>query len=517
MNDGQGPRAMELRQTSAAGRWQTLAIAYAVLIVWTGARALLAPVNHDESQYVAGAVLAPAHLIFRDFLSLQPPLHAWVMAPVAMLGGTTLVALRLADAALAVGALALLHAALTAAGVSRRFAIAMLFLAAACQPFQFAASVVRNDILPMALLCGALAAGLVGCRRVDWRCWALAGLLLGLAGSTKLSYGPPLVITGLFLCWQVMRGRIVVAAIPAFAIGGAVGLLPLLAGFFAQPQAFLYGTLEFGAEAPFDWYRANGLEHRLGLIGKLLDLLRYAALGPMLVALLTLILFAFDRRSTDAGDPRRTWLYWMLAAGLIAAALPTPTQRQYLLPVLPPVFVLLGLAMEARWQSRTRVGRAVLTLLGLSFASGLVADGVILARGQPTAVDVDRHARWMGGALAGNDGAIFTLSPEHAIASGRPIDPLSATGPFVLRSGTTIDRARAIALAVPTPETLPVLLDRCPPAAILTGYERGSRRFRIAPDEIVIRYAQARGYRPLPVPDGEGTLFLRPGRAPIRC
>ena len=508
---------MELKQASSAGRWPGLVIAYAILVLWIGVRALVAPVNHDESQYVAAAVLAPDHLIFRDFLSLQPPLHAWIMAPLAMPGGTTLVALRLADAALAVGALALLHAALTAAGVSRRFAIAMLFLAAACQPFQFAASVVRNDILPMALLCGALAAGLIACRRADWRCWALAGLLLGLAGSTKLSYGPPLVIAGLFLCWQTLRGRMTVAPIPAFAIGCCVGLLPLLAGYLAEPQAFLYGTLEFGAEAPFDWYRANGLDHRLGLTGKLLDLLRYAALGPMLVALLALILFAFDGCRSDARDPRRSWLWWMLAAGLIAAALPTPTQRQYLLPVLPPLFVLLGLAIEARWQSRTRLRRTVLALLGLSFASGLVADGIILARSQPTAITVDRHARWMGEQLAGSDGTIFTLSPAHAIASARPLDPLSATGPFVLRSGTTIDHARALALTVPTQETLPLLLDRCPPAAILTGYERGSRRFRIAPDEIVIRYARARGYRPLPVPDGEGTLFVRAGPGPIRC
>ncbi|AHE53836.1 glycosyltransferase family 39 protein [Sphingomonas sanxanigenens] len=508
---------MEMKQASTAGTWPVLAIAYAILIVWIGVRALVAPVNHDESQYVAAAVLAPTHLIFRDFLSLQPPLHSWIMAPVVILGGTSLVALRLADAALAIAALALLHAALTAAGVSRCFAIATLFLAAACQPFQFAASVVRNDILPMALLCGALAAGLTACRRADWRRWALAGLLLGLAGSTKLSYGPPLVVAGLFLCWQALRGRMSAAAIPAFAIGGAIGLSPLLAGFLAQPEAFLYGTLEFGAEAPFDWYRANGLDHRLGPIGKLLDLLRYAALGPMLVALLALILFAFDRRRSDAGDPRRSWLCWMLAAGLIAAALPTPTQRQYLLPVLPPLFVLLGLAIEARWQSRPRIRQTVLILLGLSFGSGLVADGVILARGQPTAIAIDRHARWIGKTLAGNDGTLFTLSPEHAIASGRPIDPLSATGPFVLRSGTTIDRARAMALSVPTPETLPLLLDRCPPAAILTGYERGSRRFRIAPDEIVDRYARARGYRPLPVPDGQGTLFVRAGPRPVRC
>ncbi|MGF7147806.1 4-amino-4-deoxy-L-arabinose transferase-like glycosyltransferase [Sphingomonas zeicaulis] len=508
---------MEMKQASAAGKWPVLAIAYAILIVWIGLRALVAPVNHDESQYVAAAVLASEHLIFRDFLSLQPPLHAWLMAPVAIPGGTTLVALRLADAALGVGALALLHAGLTAAGVSRRFAIAMLFLAAACQPFQFAASVVRNDILPMALLAGALAAGLVGCRRPDWRWWTLAGLLLGLAGSTKLSYGPPLAIAGLFLCWQAVRGRIAFAIILAFAIGGVVGLLPLLAGFLAQPQVFVYGTLEFGAEAPFDWYRANGLNHRLGLAGKLLDMIRYAALGPMLVAFLALILFAFDGHRAEATDLRRSWLYWMLAAGLIAAALPTPMQRQYLLPMLPPLFVLLGLAIEMRRQSRTKGRQTVVALLGLSFASGLVADGIILARGRPSPIDIDRNARWMGKMLAGADGAIFTLSPEHAIASGRPIDPLSATGPFVLRSGTTIDRARALVFAVPTPETLPLLLDRCPPAAILTGYERGSRRFRIAPDEIVVRYALSRGYHPLAVPDGEGALYVRTQLPPVRC
>ena len=47
------------------------------------------------------------------------------------------------------------------------------------------------------------------------------------------------------------------------------------------------------------------------------------------------------------------------------------------------------------------------------------------------------------------------------------------------------------------------------PAAILTGYEHGTRKLPLRPDDGLDNYARHHGYRMVPMPDGVGRLYLR--------
>ena len=61
--------------------WLLLALALAAL-------AMARPIDHDESQYVAAAVLSAHGLMpYRDFAYLQTPLQPLLFAPIASLGG----------------------------------------------------------------------------------------------------------------------------------------------------------------------------------------------------------------------------------------------------------------------------------------------------------------------------------------------------------------------------------------------------------------------------------------------
>ncbi|MGN6374226.1 MAG: hypothetical protein ACTHMG_01590, partial [Sphingomonas sp.] len=160
-----------------------------LLILFAVAR----PLDHDESQYVAAAVLARHGLVYRDFAYLQTPLQPLLFAPLAaLLGAWTFPGLRLVNALLGAAAVVLVERSARAAGVARRGALAAAGLFASCDIFLFSANVARNDMLP-ALLATAALWLLVRLARDRGGAGhaALAGLLLSAATAAKLSYAIP--------------------------------------------------------------------------------------------------------------------------------------------------------------------------------------------------------------------------------------------------------------------------------------------------------------------------------------
>ncbi|MDE0947494.1 MAG: glycosyltransferase family 39 protein, partial [Sphingobium sp.] len=248
-----------------------LGILLAMLVIsWFAGLALATPFDHDESQYVAGALFSTKMLIFRDFLYLQPPLHAWAYAPVAWAFPTTMViAMRLVTAMTALGTLAALWAAQRRAGVSRSSATIATLLIATTAAFQFTASVVRNDMLPTLLSSLALLLVMAALRSDRLLYWLGAGLLFGLAIATKLNFAPLGLAVGLFAIAN--RGRCGLPAAMMLAAGALIGTLPMLLIGAAAPEAFIYGVLHYGAVAPHAWYAANGASDELSLLEKLAD------------------------------------------------------------------------------------------------------------------------------------------------------------------------------------------------------------------------------------------------------
>ena len=491
--------------------------------------ALLIPVSHDEDQYVAAAALAGRGLRpFADFIYLQTPLQLALTGPVAAATpGWGFIALRLANAALGLAALAFVFAAQRCWGVDRRTALWMSVLMATCVPFAFGAGVARNDALPATLLAVALwlTAGKGGLPPLRL---ALAALALGLAASAKISFALPLAAGGLWLLWRAAKGgswhRVL-----AWSLGGATGMLPCVMVYVAAPDAFRYGVFDFAREAGFDWYRLNGLEQRLTLTGKLGDGVWALAQGPALAAL---VLLAFATRVVPAqagtqavpaseledaqgsrlrGNETRGLVRALLIGGLIGAFLPTPTYKQYFIAALPPLFVALGMAAHGL----RRPGRWLLNGFALLATAGLVIAGVRDWRrdGAPAALAVTASAHDIGRRMraAGAIGPIATVSAARALDSGVALDSRFAAGASGFRSADLRTPAELARWHIASPATLAAVFAAEPPGAILTGYEGPSavniRRF---PDAPLDAWATAHGWQAQPLADGRGVLWLPP-------
>lgn len=463
----------------------TLVLTVVVLVALAATR----PVNHDESQYVAAAALVARGLLpYRDFAYLQTPLQPLILAPVvALAGGLAWPALRLVNALFAAAALAFVYRAARAGGADERVALAATGLFAATDIFLFAAGTARNDALPAALLAAALAPIVRAANGEGTRAGAfLAMLLLCAAAAAKISYALPAAAYGVVALID-RRHR------PAWLALGALPVVTLVATLAAiAPEGFRFGVFDFPAAAPTEYYLATGRGWKLGPAARVADVLRFLLTGPALLALIEALRVRWrGPRAIDA----------VLIAAAIAAVLPVPTFRQYLLPILPPLFVRLALVWSAHPPRRgVRVAAAAFA------AVGLVPTLLGSADPRPAMLGAVRETAQVRAALAaaGVSGDVATTAPQ-LLPSGA-IDPRFAAGPFYLRSAGLLDRAAERRLHVVSATRLDAL---GPVPAILTGAEAWSSGDP-ALDGALDRWAAARGYRREELPGGRLRLWIRP-------
>ncbi len=475
-----------------------------LLMLLIGTLALLAmarPIDHDESQYVAATVLAWGKLPYRDFAYLQTPLQPLLLAPFATMAGTyAYPALRLINAMLGAGAVVAIYGAAREGGAAPRPSLAGAGLFAACDIFLFSVSVARNDALPVAMLAGA--------------CWlimraskgrggvggaALIGLLLAGAAAAKISFALPAAAYGLYALLDRQHRPVAVAL-------GAAPMVVLVAWLWAlAPGAFWFDVITFPAQAPSDWYASGPRAAKLSMVAKLTDTLKFLALGPALLALWVIV--------RQREELQRTRILGVLiVAGLIAALLPTPTWRQYLLPMLPPLFIGLAMTWHVRPAGRSqRVAAIVLACAGL--APSVEALIGAARSGLPMAEAV-RESTAIAAALdsAGVTGPIATLSPQFVPGTGRPIDPRFATGPFLYRSRALLGAGQARRWQLITSDrTLPIMP---PPAALLIGGEDRWTSGSAAIDTALRRHPPFDRWQRVPVASNRFQLYLPPQGTP---
>ena len=437
-----------------------------VVVLLLATFAAIRPVDHDESQYVAAAVLA-AHgfLPYRDFLYLQAPLQPFLLAPLAW-SAAAWPMLRIANALLGAVALVCTYRAARLLAPARA-ALAATLLFACCDSFLFSVGTARNDALPAACLAGALWLAVRAEKEGATRLRAFAaGLLLAAAASAKVSYAvPALAYSG----WALVHRRHRAAHV-------ALGAAPV-AAFVAwtvttAPAAVWFGVFAFPAIAPYDFYADRPF--KLSCWAKLLDVAKFLALGPALPALVL-----------AARRPRPGLATALLLAGLVAAVAPTPTWRQYLLPALPPLFLLLARRLGSAPPGRS--ARAVLIAFALI---GLAPSALALTRA-PAMPTAWRDGRAIGAALdrAGVTGPVATLSPQFLPAARRLPDRRFATGPFWFRT-------RTLAAPVGPPLVAARDLASAPlPRAVLVGGEGRRTGGDDRLDRLLARGAARRGYR----------------------
>ncbi|MHA6722068.1 DUF2029 domain-containing protein [Sphingomonas sp. RS2018] len=454
------------------------ATALAILVAILVALAWTRGIDHDESQYVTAARLTANGLLpYRDYAYLQTPLQPFLFAPVAWvldLPGWTWPGLRVANALCAAIAVTATWRAMRVASVSQRTATICAALFAATDILLFSAGTARNDALPAALFALALPAMLrAETGETTPRAAMLAGLLLAAAAAAKVSYALPAATYGIYAI-AVRRHR------PLWV---AIGALPVVAftGWLAweAPGGFVFGTLTFPTEAPAEYYVATGRAWKLSAAAKAVDLLKFLALGPALLAIVA-ITIRRGRRPSLAG--------LLFAAGLISAVLPSPTWRQYLLPALPPLFLLLAMRWQALAPSRGwQAAFAVFAVAGLipSVVASLTSAGMDTAR---------RESRALAATSA--QGRVATLSPQFLPAGLTP-DPRFATGPFYFRSCDLVPAADEARLQLVSHARLDTLASD-PPDFILVGGEGRWTSGEDALDAQLERWAQANGWVRIP-------------------
>ncbi len=410
---------------------------FALLFAIFAASALLTQINHDESQYVAASWLARSGLPYRDFAYLQTPLQPLLFAPLAWLAEERLLLVeRLVNAALMTAGVWFAWQAMRAASITRRSATIATLAMISTAPLIYVASVARNDALPFACFAGALWQLLSPPSRLRTM---FIGLLLGAAAAAKISYAlPAAALLGLAIVGPAdVRRRLPLGAL---VTGFAPPVILVAALAMLAPGAFLFEVFRYAVDAPRQWYVETGQAYRLTLAGRSADFLRYGFDGTALIALACVGVGAGALGFTRLVGPRRVILITMLAAGLLAAFLPTPMQRQYWLPAIPPIFIALGYVLDKLGTRRPCAALLpVFAIVGWApTVQAAAADW--RARELPVFADA-RDATSMDALIdaARPTGPIATLRPELFTDTDRALDPRFAAGPFLYRSERLTD------------------------------------------------------------------------------
>jgi hypothetical protein len=518
------PRAAWLTPLAAAG------VGAALLGLF--ARIMAFPLRHDEEMYLpVGALLAEGAL-YRDFGFNNLPNLPWLLHLVYAASGTghyllvgrlTIFLLWLA-AATGMG-----FAVRRLAGSSAAALLAVLLLLAHPVLLGAAGMIVTNNFAPVALALLATAALLAALDRPTPHRLLLAGagLALALAAGFKanaLFLIPPFVIVALLVPATLPFAARLRSVILPFLLGGMVGTLPVLVYLAQDPAGFVTHVIGYHRGPHIAFWTANpDLDGPKILTtgGKLRLAARLWLASPTLPVLLAALVCARLGMRRDAATARKpVWpvalcLGVMLCTGAIAFV-PTPAFPQYyILPI--PFAILLAAALFGRLSppDRTRAAPLLIAAVLLALLPGLPR----LARPLPALVRPDewtghrvhragvaiaQHVRATGGTR------LATLAPIYAIEGGLDVYPELAAGPLVYRVGDLIPVADRRHYRMVSPTSLAALLDRVPPAAILTGFEG-------ALDAPFIAYAERRGYRRVPLPAlrdryGMATLYLRTPR-----
>jgi hypothetical protein len=373
-----------MRMTSVNARWGSSdpdrARRAVAIAVWFAAAiimmvlALANPINNDEGQFVGPAAVAANTRPFVDFLYLQTPLQAQLSGPFAWLfRGYGFIAMRVATAMMGTAILALVYGAQRGLGVDRRMAAACTALLGCCYSFQFACGVVRNDALATLLALAGLQIALLALhgRLRAAQAWCTAGLLFGAATSAKISYAIPAAGAGMFLIAEVVRGRISPRTLAAFILGGILGLLPCATALLAAPEAFIYGVLTYPTTAPFQWYSSRNMAWVLSPASNVVITLGVLLVGPAWGALVLVTRAVVRKARAGASEkPSILLLNVLIVTGLLAALLPTPTNFQYALPLLPPLFIRLGLEGRQLLHAPRPMDRVAVGLMALGIVAG---------------------------------------------------------------------------------------------------------------------------------------------------
>lgn len=490
--------------------------------------------NHDESQYILAALLSQQNVIYKDYLYLQPPLHAVLLGFAFTLTdfGYFFVA-RLSSFLFAASSLLILYLIL------RRFytrSTAIVF----CTVFMFSwnfyrgAALARNDMMPLLFSLIAVYLMLWPSQTLSSKYLALglSGLLVALAVGTKLNYVHMPIAGLLFLVmWprQLTIGERTARQVLPFVVGGLVGSLIIVWFAAADILTFNYGVfghyfghyIEHYNAALSSGSKASTIEIALVQL-KQPSLYLLPIMSGVLIVYMVLdgsIKFLLTHLYTTG-----QWLFWLIIAlAAPVALLPTPSHLWYYIPVIPFYILCMASILAFPEIQISYLAKYALLLIALLGCYPAVKDiekrGAInlFDRSYWTPLIVQDRSKRVDALLekAGVTGKIATLSPDKLIKSKHGFYLQLATGPFFYRVASYMSPEAVERLHGASADTLAGLLEHDMPAAIFGGYERNL-------DAAFFEFAEAHNYLRIEEESlGKGILYIRqvgtPGeRSPLK-
>lgn len=374
----------------------------------------------DEAYYViSGTLVSSGKLPYRDFFFPQTPLSSYVFGAWSSVLGVGFVIARHLGAILATAT-----GLVIALVVRRRVGTwhALLALAYYCLSIQVILWMPRLKTYGISSLLTVLALVFITCSRITWRSALTAGLLAGLAASTRLLFAPIPALVVVSILWRddlTLRERRKACAWAS--LGALIGVGPILASAFAAPDAFLFNNVTYHA-------LRDGNESLIGNFGQkfraarsLISLrgetkfesLQFLVLIPASIAML------FRRLN----GPRYLRLFPLATLVLLAVSfLPTPFYRQYLVTVVPTA--ILALCLLGLLDSAKRLWAAALLLLPYGYATyaAMAAELARISALRPAAADQVGLAVQK---LTKSGELVAGFRAHLLFAAERPIEPCS--------------------------------------------------------------------------------------------
>jgi len=499
------------------------------LFACLAARILTYELRADEQLYISPAALLEDAGLYTDFFYNHVPLSAFYyrLAYIVLGGDHLVLSARLATiVAWGITAAAVWTASLAISRSQRMALFCYVALVANVYLLTVPGMTATNNFLQVSPAYAGLSLFTLAVLDQRGRAWKafLSGVALSVAVGVKISAAyliPPLALAALFLPRDLgARDRLWSVTLP-MALGGLIGALPLFVYLISFPDVFLAHVVGYHVGPHVAWWeimRHTEPSLAFDLGGKLLLAFEIWFQSTNLLILAAIFMLA---GLAFAGPGR-------IGAGLlgpcIAVAvatvftavlcfLPTPAFPQYFILPLPGMLMLPALLWRALPAERRLLAEplllALLVLVVLLALPRLVEPVAKLALGAPTTPErVEAAAEQIRAAMerAGADGPVATLSPLYPLEADLPVYPALATGPFAYR---------VVPVAAPDilkyyvtvgPDQVAALLDRDPPAAILTGFDPELER-------PFVDWAEANGYKPDPTVSftdryGEAKLWL---------
>lgn len=467
---------------------------------------LLVPINHDETQYVAAtSLVSQGYLPYAHFAYLQTPLQPFLLAPLNWIApGWLLLTSRLLNALMVVGTVVVTGK--IAERLSGNVAITTLAMLAVftVDGVQFAGSVARNDAIPLFLFTFGLER-LIGAGGSRKRLF-VAGLLLAAAASTKISYALPCVAVAgqaIFRCKLADRRRL------AALIGGmAIGALPTFAGFMVAPSQFLFEVVTYSVDGVRAYQVLKGTDYLLSLDWRLIRFVQFLLLGPALPLVGAAVWLAWMSRHETRRPDLGIEFGPILVAAMLAAVLPMPTYRQYIVPLAVPL--ILYCAAHPNWFARLAATRGFKLICSFGAVLGLSASVLDVVTAQPSQrpIAVELQSHQLGKLLHAIPVTQVTgMDAARLVDTGIRLDPRLAAGPFLFRAGN-LNACRDARLCPVTYQSVH-RLNQAPPQAILTGSEgRPLRGLPAGLDGALEGWANLHGYHLFVMKSGR--LWIRP-------